>query len=437
MARGRNLREGPKRLLLLSLVFPPDAVSTAQLFGEMVEDLVSFGWDVTVLTTKPHYNPPPHKDLIQLLTPVWGGLFARSKFRGATVVHAAIPKKGNSIWRRVFGWIEFHILSIIAAIVHVGRVDVILAPSPPLSIGVAAWAIGVLKSAPFVYNVQELYPDTAVRLGALKAGTFLGFLKRMETFVYKRAYAVTTIAPGMAKTIASRTVGQNKVRLIPNFVDTRMIVPRPRHNPFSEEFGLDDCFSVVYAGNMGPAQGLDVLIAAADLTRQNERIVYVFVGDGTSRSLLQEGARSRKLSNVRFIPQQPYERVPDIYGASDLCIVPLTSEFVVEAVPSKVYRIMGAERCVLAVARSNSDLAQVVMESDAGYVVEPNNPRALADAIQRVEKEPLGAAAHRGRAYVIAHVDRAVVVRKYSRLLNEASNSGAGGGRRRSTTEKL
>ena len=426
MARGGRLTQDGRRLLVLSLVFPPDAVSTAQLFGELVEDLVGLDWSVVVVTTKPHYNRPDETSTGQSLTALWGGLLARSTFRGATVLHTAMPMKGTNVAVRIAGWLGFHVLSVLACSLKVGKVDVILAPSPPLTIGVAAWLIGLLKRAPFVYNVQELYPDTAVSLGALREGALLDALRRMERFVYDRSFAVTTIAPGMARTVGLRTSDPRKVRLIPNFVDTRAIAPRPRDNSFSREYGLTDVFTIVYAGNMGPAQGLETLLDAAELTRADTRIAYVFVGDGTSREPLRKSARSRNLSNTIFIEQQPYERVPDIYGASDLCVVPLVSSLVAEAVPSKVYRIMAAERRVLAITDPASDLAAIVGESGSGIVVEPGNPRALADAIQDAAKTSDPASAKRGRAYAVQHVDRATIVAKYSNLLAQAVGTGTG-----------
>jgi colanic acid biosynthesis glycosyl transferase WcaI len=410
----------------LSLVFPPDAVSTAQLFGELVEDLVALGWSVVVVTTKPHYNPPEEISRSQSLTPFWGGLLATSTFRGATVLHTAMPTKGTNVAVRIAGWLGFHMLSVLVASLKVGKVDVILAPSPPLTIGIAAWLIGLLKRAPFIYNVQELYPDTAVSLGALHEGPLLNALRRMERFVYDHSFAVTTISPGMARAVGLRTGDPGKVRLIPNFVDTRAIAPRPRNNSFSREYGLNDAFTVMYAGNMGPAQGLETLLDAAELTRADSGITYVFVGDGTSRASLQRAARSRNLPNTLFIAQQPYERVPDIYGASDLCVVPLVSSLVAEAVPSKVYRIMAAERRILAIADPASDLASVVSESGSGIVVDPGNARTLAAAIQEAAKTADAASAKRGREYAVRHVDRPIIIRMYSDLLTEAASVGKG-----------
>jgi len=245
----------------------------------------------------------------------------------------------------------------------------------------------------------------------------------MERFVYKRAFAVTTIAPGMWRAISTRVNDASKVRLIPNFVDTREIGPRPKDNPFAREFDLTDRFTVVYAGNMGPAQGLETLLGAADLTRNERTILFVFVGDGTARDDLSRTAAEKNLTNVRFIPLQPYERVPDIYGASDLCVVPLASGLSSEAVPSKVYRIMAAERRVLALADVDSDLASVVRESGAGLVVRAGDAEALAATVIAAALSGDPDAGRKGRRYVMEHADRGKITSKYSALLLEAISS--------------
>jgi colanic acid biosynthesis glycosyl transferase WcaI len=419
-----------KRALILSLVFPPDAVSTAQLFGEIAEDLMASGWTLDVITTRPHYNVDDANRTRQPITDAWSGLIGTSEYHGAHVFHTAIPRKSHSIATRVAGWMGFHLLSVLVALFRVGEVDVILAPSPPLTVGFVAWLIGLFKGSPFIYNVQELYPDAAVALGALKPGALLSALHWLERLIYEKAFAVTTIAPGMAAKIAARVDVPSKVRVIPNFVDTNYIVDLPKDNAFSREFSLVDKFAVIYAGNMGPAQGLTTVLDAASLTRSDEDIVFVFVGAGISREGLMVDAARRGLKNVIFVPQQPYVRVPDIYAASDLCIVPLAGGLTTEAVPSKVYRIMAAERRILAVTEPGSDLDKLIREADAGVVVPPDRPVELAEAVLSAKKAGLHRKAPTGREYVIQHADRRVVTSAYATLLAEAA------GQRRNASTK-
>ena len=155
-------------VLVLTLVFPPDGVSTAVIMGELSADLRKAGHDVTVVTTTPHYNRDAEAESRQPLVRMWGPLLYHSEFQGMRVLHVGMPRKSGKVLSRLLAWTQFHVLSLIAAVTLVRRVDVILAPSPPLTIGVCAWLLGCLYRAPFVYNVQELYPDIAITLGALK-----------------------------------------------------------------------------------------------------------------------------------------------------------------------------------------------------------------------------------------------------------------------------
>jgi colanic acid biosynthesis glycosyl transferase WcaI len=408
-------------VLVLTLIFPPEAVSTSQLLGELVEDLVRQGRRVTVITTKPHFHPANAAEQRRGLRSQSGRWLGRSDFAGASVFHTAMPLKAGGLWQRAVGWLGFHVLSVVAAVTAVGRVQVIFAPSPPLTIGLAAWLIARLKGARFIYNVQELYPDTAVALGALRPGMLLSLLYSAERFIYRQAFAVAVIGKGMRERIVAKGIAPTKVRLIPNFVDTATIAERPKDNPFSRAHGLHDRFVVMYAGNIGRAQGLEVLLDAAALTGDRKDIVYAIVGEGALRAELMEAARARSLGNVTFVEQQPYERVPDIYGASDVNVVPLAESLVDDAVPSKVYRIMAARRPVLAIVDSRSDVARIVEDARAGWVVPPGDATALATVIRRIADEGVGNRGELGRGYAQSNVERAICRRHRGALFDEAA----------------
>lgn len=153
------------RVLMLSLLFPPDNVSTAHLMADVCEDLRNAGHDVTVITTTPHYNLDSIAEAAQPRRWTLGPLVQTSSYRGMRVYHTLMPRKGGSRVGRVLAWALFHGLSVIVAVVAVGRVDVLITPSPPLTMGLAATVIGVLKRAPFIYSVLELHPDIIISLG--------------------------------------------------------------------------------------------------------------------------------------------------------------------------------------------------------------------------------------------------------------------------------
>lgn len=410
------------RILMLSLVFPPDNVSTAHLMADVCEDLTKQGHHVTVITTTPHYNLDPAAERAQPRRHWWGRLVQMSEYRGIRVYHTLMPRKGTSSVGRVLAWALFHALSVVVAVLSVARVEVLIAPSPPLTMGLAAWIIGRLKRAPFIYSVLELHPDIAISLGLVRQPLLIRALYALERFVYARAARLTVIAGAMRDRIAAKGVPLSKITLVPNFVDTTVPLSVARPNRFSQEHGLDDAFVVSYAGNVGPAQGLEALLDAAALLR-GTRVRIVIVGGG----ILWQGFASRiaaeGLTNVLLLAHQPLEAVPLIYGASDLCIVAQSPTTTSDAVPSKVYRIMGAAKPVLAMTVPSSDLALLMRESGAGAVVPADDPTAIAAAIQEAEAGPLEwrQRGEAGRAHVEAHYSRRIVTARYTQLVNELS----------------
>jgi len=407
-------------VLLLSLVFPPDSVSTAQIMGELAVDLDKYhGHRVTVISTIPHYNRNLENETYQPLRPKWGKILYQSDYHGITVYHIFMPPKAQSILWRLLGWAFFHIISVIAGLTILPRPSVIIAPSPPLTIGLCAWLLGMLYRAPYIYNVQEIYPDIAIRLGALRNRFFIDLLYRIEKFVYSRAAAVTVIASRMREQLLEKGVSNEKVHVIPNFVDVRDFVPLPKDNDFSRKHNLYSRFIVSYAGNMGPAQGLEHFIDAAKILREEGGICFLMMGDGILRESLRQRIARHNLGNFVFLPYQQYSLMGQAYAASDLCLVPQAIETGFEAVPSKVYRIMACARPVLAVTDKNSDLARLVSEASCGAIVLPGSAEVMAEMIMQVyqnqtEWQKMGIA---GRDHVVRHYARESVTNQYHELL--------------------
>ena len=408
-------------VLVLSLVFPPDAVSTSQIMGDLVQDLHERGHTVSVLTTTPHYNRDAGAEARQPLRPWWGPLVRRSDFHGTPVFHTAMPAKSASVPRRLAAWSLFHALSLLVGVITVRRVDVFLTPSPPLSIGIVAWMLGGWHRAPFIYNVQELYPDIAINLGAVRNRTAIRLLFALERFVYARAARITLIAERMRRRLVEKGVPAARTVVIPNFVDMTLLRAVPSPNEFTREADIDGRFVICYAGNLGPAQGLDTLLDAARLVADEPAIVLVLVGGGTLWNHLGTRIREEQLSNVRLVAHQPFSRVPEIYGASHLSVVSQAAATGSDAVPSKVYRIMACGGAVLAATDAESDLAHLIAAGGCGFVVPQESPQAIASAIRNAfhNRESLAAMGASGRRHVIAHYARPVVTARYDALIDE------------------
>lgn len=413
------------RILILSLVFPPDAVSTAQLMGELAEDLVDGGDEVWVVTTRPHFNRDPEAEARQPIRSAWGGLLGRSELGGARVVHTYMPRKGRSVVGRLLGWAGFHVLSTAAALLAIPRPDVILCPSPPLTICASAWIIGLVRGCPFVYNVQEIYPDIAVKLGAVRNGLLIRLLGALESWAYRRAAAITVIAPNMRANLLAKGVPGEKVHVVPNFVDIQDLRPGPRENEVREELGLSGRFVVTYAGNLGPAQGLGTILEAAEILEADPRIRFVVMGGGSAEAQLREEKARRGLANLEILAYRPYSAMPRFYAASDVSLVPLARATGSDAVPSKVYRIMACGRAVLAVTEPGSDLASLVAEAGCGLSVPPDDGPALAAAIADLSRDAdrcrgMGEA---GRGFATSAVSRPAITARYAELLGNLARS--------------
>jgi putative colanic acid biosynthesis glycosyltransferase WcaI len=409
-------------IVLVSLVFRPDNVSTAHVMADLAADFTAAGHQVTVFTTTPHYNRDDAAEASQPRRAFWGRLLQVSDYQGMRVYHAWMPRKGRSVILRLTAWVWFHVVSTVAACLLARRPDVILAPSPPLTVGVSAWVIGRVRSVPFVYNVQEIYPDIAINLGALKNRLLIRILYALERFVYRRARTITVISPRMRQRLLDKRVPAQKVVVIPNFVDVTDLAPRPKDNAFSREFLVHDKFVLSYAGNLGPAQGLECFVEAADRLKDLAGARLMLIGDGILASRLRDLAAARHLSNLMVVPHQPYWRVPDIYGASDLCVVAQAAATASDAIPSKVYRIMACERPVVALTDPDSDLAQLITAAGAGRVIPPESGEALAAVVREAVADPPAwrARAVAGRQHVLAQYTRSTVSQRYDEVLRDA-----------------
>lgn len=407
------------RVLLISLVFAPDGVSTAQLMSELVVDLQRAGHRISVVTTRPHYNRDHVAEAAQPLVRKWCGLLSQSDYHGIPVIHTAMPRKAGGILARLAGFAIFHLLALVSALMLVERPDVILVPSPLLSAGALGWLVARVRGAAFIYNVQELYPEIAIKLGRLRSRAAIRVLRGLERFVYQHASVVTVISQGMRRAVTAYDVPEARVLQIPNFVDTDVMRPGPRHNAFSQEHGLDEKFVVCYAGNMGLAQGLEALIGAAELLSKEPDIVFLFVGDGVLREDLLQEARAKSLGNTLFVSHQPYSRVPDIYAASDVCVVPMVAAISGEGVPSKFMRIMACGRPVLAIADRQSDLANEIAASGGGVVVASSSAEAIAQSVLALhdDLERCRASGEAGQAYASLHYARHMVTTRYADLI--------------------
>lgn len=383
---------------------------------QLAEELAANGHEITVITSMPHYSTNRIWDEYR------GKLWIKNEENGLTVhrVYLHVPEQKTNLLGRLFGYISFNLFSLIAAL-RVGKHDAVFVPSPPLTNGLTGYIVKLAHRCKFIYNVQDIYPDVAVKLGILTNPRTIRLFEKLERFVYKKADAVSVISHGFWHNLRRKQVPESKLELIPNFVDADFIVPLPRHNDFSTREQLDERFVVLFAGNVGLSQALDKVLETAALLVSQPEILFLIVGNGSNKDFLQQKAKEMQLDNVRFLPFQPHEDVPNMYASADVCIVPLQKGLSQESVPSKAYSILSAGKPLIASVDGQNDLINLLQESEGGMAVESENAHEMAQAIEQLFHNPnlaktLGES---GRRYVVQHCTKQTIARQYEQLFSK------------------
>lgn len=405
-----------KRVLIHTLIFSPDGVSTAYLYNDIALRLQQRGYDVVVLTTTPHFNIVPEQVEKQPMKwKVWG--FCKvSNYHGMTVLHVP-QKKFKSTVLRLLGFVYWHIVSFFMGLT-VRHVDLILSPSPPLTLGWLNLGLAKLKGCKVVYNVQEIYPDIL----KLKDGVILKFLSWMEKKVYNGSDAVTTIDQVFYDTIVPRFKDQSKLHIIPNFVDTELYHEVEWSGELDENlFPKNDSIKLLYAGNIGHAQSWEPLIELADKTR-DLNVEYVVIGEGAKRGYVEDEIKKRGLNKLHLLPYQPRELMPAILSYSDASFIFMAPEMDGDGFPSKVYTIMACERPLLVLSGENTPIVNFLKDKGCAKLITENGfdkkVSEMVEWLRNVTKEELSQMGKRGLAEIQAKYTKEKVTDMYVDLVD-------------------
>jgi glycosyltransferase involved in cell wall biosynthesis len=410
----RNL----KRVLIHSIVFSPDGVSTAYLYNDIALGLVDNGFDVVVLTTTPHYNLIESELEKQPLSKKLFGLYYVSFFNGILVYHIPL-KKYKSTLKRIFSFVYWHIASLILGLT-LKRISFVLSPSPPLSIGFISLLIAKIKGAKAIYNVQEIYPDLLINQGNLKSSFIINFLKKFEKFIYDNSDAVVTIDNVFYSTILPRFNDSRKLHIIPNFVDTELYKPLKIQKSLPEIFGEDNKkIKALSAGNIGFFQDWDpVMYAAKEFL--NEDLEFWIIGEGVQKEFLEKEVRGNNLTNVRIFPYQRRELISIINNYADIHFIAINQQMEQEGFPSKVYTIMACAKPLVVITGENTPLYNFLKDKNCAELVTSDRNVSFTNAIRKLanNKELREEIGLNGYNEIIKNYSKKVVVSKYANLLN-------------------
>ena len=414
---------GKKKILIHTLIFSPDGVSTAYLYNDIAQAFQKKGWDVVVLSTTPHFNVVKEQLAEQPMK--WGvwGVYKKSLFRGANSELAnGIPvyhipqKKFKSTVLRLIGFMYWHILSFVMGL-FIRNVDVILSPSPPLTIGRLNNWLGKLKGCKVVYNVQEIYPDI---LNKPETSLVHRYLRSMERKVYNQSDAVTTIDQIFYDTIVDRFEDRSKLHIIPNFVDTDLYKSGVSTAELDKSlFPENDNIKLLYAGNIGWAQDWKPLVKLAEKTR-NLPVEYFLIGMGKMRSWVEEQKQTLGLDKLHILDYQPRHLMPAILAYSDLQYIFMTPESEGMGFPSKVYTIMACGRPLLVCSGDNTPIVNFLQPIGCAKLVTNHDLEQktdeMAEWLRSMSREKLREMGSKGEAVIRAEYTKDIVASKYVEL---------------------
>ena len=392
------------RIGILTQYYPPEMGAPQARLSELAARLAELGHETVVLTALPNY---PQGRIYQ----GYRRLFVRERQGDVSVLRTPIwPTKSVSLIPRTASYVSFALSSLAIGALRLPRVDVLITESPPLPLGLTGFLLSRLKRARWVFNVSDLWPETAIALGSLGDGRLTRLAYWLEAFCYRRASAVSCQSREIEQSINERFPQVRTISFV-NGTDTDRFSPARRSETFWRDLVGDGRSVAVYAGLHGACQGLDQLIDAAERL-QDDRLRLVFVGDGPEKEALIESSERRRLANVTFLEPQPKDAIPALLASADIALVPLRTRLK-GAVPSKLYEAMASGLPVVLVAEGEP--AEIVRATNAGITVAPGDIEGLAAALQRLagsegEREELGAAA---REAAVEQFDRRPILDRF------------------------
>jgi colanic acid biosynthesis glycosyl transferase WcaI len=394
------------RILFISQWFDPEPAFKGLPFARALKDT---GHDVEVITGFPNY--PGGK--------VYPGyrirLLQREVLQGVHINRVPLfPSHSPSALGRIFNYVSFGISSCLFGVFGAGKTDVMYVYHPPLTVGMSAAIVGLIRGVPFVIDINDLWPDTLGATGMIRNKLLLKIVGYFCGWVYRRAARIVVGTPGIRSRLIDEGVPPEKTEVIYNWSDERALRVSGQLDP--GEFGMKGRFNIVFAGNMGKAQALDVVIRAAKRVHGlSPRVQFVFVGGGIEVENLKRLVDETHAPNVRFLPRMSMDEVGSVLVAADVLLVHLKDDPLFEiTIPSKTQAYMSVGRPILMAVKG--DAARLVKSAGAGLCAPPENEKSLAEAViamANMSPEALSDMGRCGREYYDDQLSLTVGVGKF------------------------
>ncbi|MDA8192860.1 MAG: glycosyltransferase family 4 protein [Thermaerobacter sp.] len=396
------------RFLLLTQYYPPEPGAASLRLEAMAQELTRHGHAVAVVTAKPHHLGARRGRFGRW--PV-----VREEVRGIPVLRTWIWRVPQGrFWLRLLNYFSF-VITGFWGLLQSGRPDFLIVESPPLFLGITAYVYHRLFRVPYILSVSDLWPESAVALGLVTNRTIIGVTRWLELFLYRHAAFVSGVTEGICQTVAESGLPAQRVLFFPNGVDPALFRRVEPGSDLIVRLGLTQKKIFLYPGTVGYAQGLDVIVEAADILREQPDIVFLLVGDGPVRSALEEDVARRGLKNVRFEPLQPVERMAAYFSLAQAVIVPLRRHKLFRgARPSKVFPAWAVG--IPVIFSGEGEMADLIDSAQGGVVVPPEDAGALAMAVDfmaRLTDHEWQAMGQNGHRFVMEHYTWSAIVDRW------------------------
>ena len=398
---------------MLTQYFPPESGAAQVRLKEVAKGLERNGHQVTVVTAFPNHPSgviPPHYR---------GRWRMKDEVEGLTVWRTWIyPVQRGRFWKRLLNYFSFAGSSF-WGLSKAGKQDILFFESPPLFLGITALIYGWLTRTRIIMNISDLWPESAVALGLVKSRWMIKVAERLEKHLYRRAWKISCQTEGICDSLLKRGVPKEKVTFLPNGVNLDLFAPRERDEAMAHKLGIkEEDFVLIYAGTMGYAQGLESVIQTAELLKQETKIRFLFVGDGTEKPMLEALVQQKGLANVIFVDFQPVQEMPRYFSISSASIVPLKKNKLFEgARPSKMFPALGS--AVPVIYSGEGEAVELILSSGGGVIAEPENSSDLARVIMELKKNPnrleMG---RKGREYVQENYTWSEIIQRWLKELS-------------------
>ena len=368
---GKNIN---MKILLLTQWFDPEPTFKGLAFAK---ELTKQGHEVEVLTGFPNYPQGKLYDGYKLK------LFQKENIEGISVLRVPLyASHDNSAFKRVLNYASFAVSATLYGIFLTKKADVIYAYHPPLTVDMAALLIKLFRKTPVVLDIQDMWPDTLKATGMIGNEKLLNIVDSLCKVVYRYADHIVVLSPGFKRLLEKRNVAASKVSVIYNWCDESSLNLASELSAENQQI-LDNRFNVVFAGNMGKAQSLDTVIEVAKQLKNESKIQFVFVGQGTETQRLKQICKDNQLNNVKFIPQMPMKKVGAILRKANALLVYLRNDPLFEiTIPSKMQAYMAIGKPII--IGVSGDASNLVQEADCGVVVTPEDTLSLKEGILKL-----------------------------------------------------